>query len=152
MVDSISMTIGKSKEGHSSSKISLQHNFDSILYTTDSGYIDGFYELSFSNWGTSNNVKVVSFSPVLMYSFDTDFKNITPYIQFGIGGCYLADSVVGGKDVSTHFQFEDRIGIGFKTEDYRIDLNFFHYSNADIEKPNPGVDFYMLTFVYPLDY
>ena len=47
LVDSISMTIGKSKEGHSSSKISLQHNFDSILYTTDSGYIDGFYELSF---------------------------------------------------------------------------------------------------------
>ncbi|NVK54217.1 MAG: acyloxyacyl hydrolase [Alteromonadaceae bacterium] len=69
--------------------------------------------------------------------------------EFGIGLSLLDDTRFAGKDVSTHYQFEDRLGIGYQfggEEQYRLALRYFHYSNGGIKKPNPGLDFVSFSF------
>ncbi|WP_414829804.1 acyloxyacyl hydrolase [Alteromonas sp. H39] len=69
--------------------------------------------------------------------------------EFGIGVSLLDDTRFAGKDVSTHYQFEDRIGVSTvfgNQQQYRLALRYLHYSNAGFKKPNPGLDFISLSF------
>jgi hypothetical protein len=71
------------------------------------------------------------------------------YGEVGIGLSLLDDTEFAGKDVSTHYQFEDRLGVGYRfgeAREYSIALRYFHYSNAGFKKPNPGLDFISFSF------
>lgn len=63
-------------------------------------------------------------------------------IELGIGVSILDDTRFAGKDVSTHYQFEDRIGLQWQmTSTQSLYFRYMHYSNAGLKKPNPGLDF-----------
>ena len=55
---------------------------------------------------------------------------------------------IDNKDLSTRFQFEDRIGIGLKNRNLNFYLRFMHYSNAGIKEPNDGLNSTMVGFSY----
>jgi lipid A 3-O-deacylase len=148
-IDSISLSMGQNTSHNNIYRVAVQSDFNKKLYKNDYGYLDGYFDLSYSRWNYKNeNIRGVSFSPVFVYYFDTNYKNIKPFIDFGIGATYISKTSVAEKELSTHFQFEDRIGVGFETKSYRIGLSYFHYSNADLDQPNEGMDMIMLTFTY----
>ncbi|MFQ6003800.1 MAG: acyloxyacyl hydrolase, partial [Candidatus Zixiibacteriota bacterium] len=88
-------------------------------------------------------------SPVFIYGVAGPINNIFSYLEAGIGISYLSEKRIKGRDLSSHFQFEDRIGIGAKIgKQKRHDLNFryMHYSNAGIKQPNDGIDIFIFSY------
>ncbi len=74
-------------------------------------------------------------------------ENFQPYLEGGVGLSWLSRSDIGGRELSIHFQFEDKLGIGFrfgKNGRYDIAYRLYHYSNASIERPNSGVNIQMI--------
>lgn len=99
----------------------------------------------------SDNITALTLSPMFRWQLT---ESATPiYLEAGIGGSYLDQTSIGDRDLSTHFQFEDRVGVSWQFDPdskQLLSLYFSHYSNADIEAPNDGVNFFSLYWVMPL--
>lgn len=66
---------------------------------------------------------------------------IRPYAEAGIGLTAFSRSTLGSKDLSTHFQFTEQVGLGVRfAEHWFAGWRYSHYSNADIRQPNDGID------------
>jgi len=146
-IDSVSLTAGASIDSESIYKLGIQKNFNTKLYSNDFGYLSGFYDLSISYWDCKgNSVQALSLAPVFTYSFNSPIFNKTPYIYYGVGGAYISEKTTEQKDFSSHFQFENRIGLGLKSNKYEIDIGYFHYSNGGIKEPNEGMNIVAITY------
>lgn len=101
---------------------------------------------------SNEKLTLVTTGPLLRWQLvRTGFANIRPFFEMGIGLSWLSKREIGGRRISTHFQFEDRIGLGLrfgKGQPYELNYRLFHYSNASIKRPNSGVNIQMLTFAY----
>ena len=58
---------------------------------------------------------------------------------------YLEEYHIADRNLSTNFQFEDRIGVGMKIGFFDLKFRYMHYSNASIIEPNNGIDIWMFT-------
>lgn len=109
------------------------------------------FEMSANFWrfGPENDTDqnlVLAFSPVLTYSLGKVFEQEL-LAEFGIGVSLLDDTTFAGKNVSTHYQFEDRLGLIYRlSHEDSLSLRYLHYSNAGFKKPNPGLDFIALGY------
>jgi lipid A 3-O-deacylase len=89
----------------------------------------------FRDLASGSSLNQLYFTPTLRYWIG-DFC-----IEGGIGLSWLSDRQLGTKTLSTNFQFVDHLGISFRLgKHYRIGYRIIHTSNADIRKPNPGID------------
>lgn len=110
-----------------------------------------YFESSFNIWqyGKENSHQtnlVLAMSPVIQYPVFS-VKNIPISVEFGIGVSLLDDTHFAGKNVSTHYQFEDRLGLVADLGDNTsLALRYLHYSNAGFKSPNPGLDFISLSY------
>ncbi len=90
----------------------------------------------------------VALSPVLVKQFTTLYDRAL-YWEFGIGFSLLNKQRFAGKDLGSHYQFEDRIGVIWQLHSKtQLALRYMHYSNAGLQKPNPGLDFLALSYAY----
>lgn len=90
----------------------------------------------------------VALSPVLVKQFSTLY-NRALFWEFGIGFSLLDKQRFAGKDLGSHYQFEDRIGVIWQLHHKaQLALRYMHYSNAGLQKPNPGLDFIALSYAY----
>lgn len=109
------------------------------------------FEMSANFWrfGPENDTDqnlVLAVSPVLTFSLGNVFEKEL-LAEFGIGVSLLDDTTFAGKNVSTHYQFEDRLGLIYRlSHEDSISLRYLHYSNAGFKKPNPGLDFIALGY------
>ncbi|WP_168735227.1 acyloxyacyl hydrolase [Pseudothauera rhizosphaerae] len=70
-----------------------------------------------------------------------------PYGEVGLGVAMFSGDRLGSKDISTHFQFSQHLGAGLEFSGrWNLGLQYSHYSNGDIEKPNDGMDVYQVLF------
>tara|TARA_Y100000588_G_scaffold145664_1_gene159489 strand:- start:124 stop:660 length:537 start_codon:yes stop_codon:yes gene_type:complete len=110
-----------------------------------------YFESSFNIWQYGKDNKhqtniVLAMSPVIQYPV-FNVKNMPVYVEFGIGVSLLDDTHFAGKNVSTHYQFEDRLGlVADLDDDSTLVLRYLHYSNAGFKSPNPGLDFISLSY------
>lgn len=100
------------------------------------------WKFAHSHHSQSNLVLAVS--PVLQFPAFS-FNNTPFYVEAGIGVSLIDETQFGGKNLSSHYQFEDRIGLVADLGDTNIALRIIHYSNAGFQKPNPGLDFMTLS-------
>ncbi|SFR76138.1 Lipid A 3-O-deacylase (PagL) [Marinobacter daqiaonensis] len=103
-----------------------------------------YLEPSFNVWrafsGDEDTVFGVAISPILQWPIGPAQDSL--FVEAGIGGALVSSTEVGSRDLSTHFQFEDQIGLSWrydKRNDAYLDLKLFHYSNAGIKEPNDGL-------------
>jgi lipid A 3-O-deacylase len=90
----------------------------------------------------------LALSPVLTKQFTTLYQRAL-YWEFGIGVSLLNRQRFAGKDLGSHYQFEDRIGLIWQLHSQaQLALRYMHYSNAGLERPNPGLDFIALSYAY----
>lgn len=114
----------------------------SISYTGDSIYqlwgIDVKPEIGlvrFRDNVSGDAINQIYLTPALTYRTG----NFT--IDGGIGLSWLDGRQLGTKTLSTNFQFTDHIGVSYKvSKNVSIGYRITHVSNADIKKPNPGID------------
>jgi lipid A 3-O-deacylase len=151
-LEGISVGIGKSKDSIEIYRLGLQRQFGSKWFESKLGYFSGYHEVSLNYWEhKGESIKGIAYSPVFIYGFAGLSNDIFPYLEAGIGVSYLSEKKIKGRDLSSHFQFEDRIGIGAKIgEQKRHDLSFryMHYSNASIKQPNDGIDIFIFSYAY----
>lgn len=71
-------------------------------------------------------------------------------MELGIGANVFSGTYIGGKRISTAFQFGDSIGLlhRFTGTPWTLGARLTHYSNADIKRPNPGQDYLQVRLGY----
>ena len=124
---------------------------------THESNLNGYTDFNFSHWRVKphvrrqhnitrhTNIIEAGMTPVLLYTFSS--VPYQPFAEIGIGLHYLNHSRYGVKNLSTNFQFGDHFGIGCnlnRSGSIRISYRFQHYSNANIRKPNPGINFHLI--------
>lgn len=128
-------------------------------WTLGAGVISGYWAAAISGWRYTaadgrnyDKLGQVSFTPVFRY---TPAAGSSPwFIEGGIGVTYMNKVyATEGRAFSTRFNFGDQIAIGAvfgPAREYEASLRFEHFSNADIELPNPGANFIQLRLAMPL--
>lgn len=82
--------------------------------------------------------------PMLRWTFANSV-----YLEAGVGPTLIHRTRFGGKRLSTAFQFGDHIGVGtYLSSTSRIGVRYSHFSNADIKRPNPGLNLVQLVYTY----
>jgi len=140
---------GGSCHGTEVIRLGVQRSFSQNWLQSDRGYLTGYFEGSGALWqnGREEN-EVLAFSPVLSYIF-SGTGNSRYFVEGGIGVGYLAEQWIDGRDLSSHFQFEDRIGFGVLHAGHKLTAHLFHYSNGGIEEPNDGINLFLLSYTFP---
>lgn len=128
-------------------------------WTLGSGVFTGYWAAAISGWRYTatggvgyDNLWQASFTPFVRY---TPAGGNSPwFIEGGIGLTYMSKVYeTDARAFSTRFNFGDQIAIGAAfgaAREYEVSLRFEHFSNADIELPNPGQNFIQLRLTMPL--
>ena len=91
----------------------------------------------------------MAISPVLSSQFTTIAGKYPLKWEAGIGISLVDDTRFAGKDIGSHYQFEDRLGLvmefGNDLKD-SVSLRYMHYSNGGLNSKNPGMDFLVLSY------
>ncbi len=122
--------------------------------STKLGEVTGYSDISAGRWivssgGTHSNTWAtqLGITPVLRQHFGSSGL----FAEVGIGANYILPLYQSGtKRFSTQFNFGDHIAIGsaFGYDKEEVSLRFQHYSNAGIDHPNPGENFFQLRYTY----
>ncbi|HAS16156.1 MAG TPA: acyloxyacyl hydrolase [Idiomarina abyssalis] len=111
-------------------------------------------EAALNHWQDSNNtednITAFTISPILSWHIAGAQRPL--FLEAGIGGSYFDKTQISNRRLSTQFQFEDRISLSWqynRSSSARIALGYTHYSNADIKRPNDGLDFFWLSWALP---
>lgn len=77
--------------------------------------------------------------------FQRGTRDWRPYGEAALGLSLFSNDRLGKKEFSTHFQFSQHLGLGIeRTGKGFAGYQYSHYSNADIDLPNDGVDLHQV--------
>lgn len=119
------------------------------LWESSLGYWDGEVD---NRKGGASHILALTTGPMFRFQYKLDAKEkYVGYLELGIGASWLSDTTISGRQLSTHFQFEDKLGLGLRfgeQQQYDIGLRATHYSNGSIKRPNNGVNMLLLNVGY----
>lgn len=161
-VDSLSWSFGAGHrpKGLTAYRAGLQWDWNKRWLANQWMFVNGYWDLDFTylqahygkNPKSRNNNQVLSFVPMFRAQFGDINNTITPFIQLGVGPSLVKNVYFGNLNISSSFQFDDRLGFGVlfgKQKQFELSYMYNHLSNAGIKRPNPGIDMPMLlTFKY----
>lgn len=118
------------------------------------GSVDVYWELSVNFWEFGDNNQhetnyALALSPVFSAQFATIANKYPLKWEFGIGVSLVEDTRFAGKDIGSHYQFEDRLGLIMQfgqSLGKSIAVRYMHYSNGGLNDKNPGMDFLNLSY------
>lgn len=146
-IDAVSVSYGQSKDNINVSRLSVRDGFDQEWGKSDVGYFDGYFELSANYFEKDSDSNFgIALSPVFTYNFT--FGKLQPYLEGGIGVSLWSDTMIAGRNLSTKFLFEDRVGFGIKYDNLDFSFRYMHYSNAGVVQPNSGIDIFIGSITY----
>lgn len=118
--------------------------------TADAGRLEATVELGVSYWSAHGErgpccVWQLSAVPLLRWWPGAGRW----FVEGGIGATLFSHTHFADRAISTAFQFGDTVGVGYQfTPDLRVSLRFAHFSNADIKRPNPGLNVLQLSLTH----
>lgn len=110
------------------------------------------HELELAAWHVprARNLIELGYSPVLRLERPLAAPGASFFVEGSIGVRLLSHTRLSSeRSLSTAFQFADMLGLGWQWgADGRstLGLRLQHISNADIKKPNPGINFVQLYY------
>ncbi len=132
-------------------------NFERKWLDSGNWLLTGYWEASLGRWrghssvGNNQTITDLGITPVFRLQQRT-LSGIAPYAEGAIGFHLITPTYIyTNRHFSTTFQFGDHIGVGVRFGDrHQFDLGyrFQHLSNADIKKPNQGINFNQVRFAY----
>jgi lipid A 3-O-deacylase len=123
-------------------------------------YIGGFHftvvgEAHVAYWHAGDNAihsNIFEVGAQPMFRIIKDSGAIRPYFEAGAGVRALSHPTVSSDyTLSSAFQFTEVVGVGAQfggRQQYQAGFRFQHISNADIKRPNPGINFSQLYLQY----
>lgn len=117
------------------------------------GHANMYVEASTNFWRYGDPAKyqtnvALAVSPVFKKQFATWYGKPV-FWELGIGVSLLTKREFAGKDLGSHFQFEDRLGLVIELDQERsktLAIRYMHYSNAGLSSRNPGMDFFNIAY------
>lgn len=141
-LDGLTLQIGDSSESTTTWRIGAQFEFGRALWQSQSGGVklDGYWDTGVTRW-SSLDATSMSLTPMFRLNFGANSGGVTPFLEGGIGASYFTKTRLGDQNISSRFQFEDRIGAGLKfPTGSEVGVRAYHYSNAGIKQPNDGIN------------
>ncbi|RAU17832.1 hypothetical protein DN062_10695 [Nitrincola tibetensis] len=71
------------------------------------------------------------------------------FVETGIGAALFLNTHLEKHQLSTTFQFEDRLALGMALGNSELSVSLIHYSNAGIKKPNSGFETLSIGYRHP---
>ncbi len=150
-IDDLLFGVGRSRNGVGTYRLGLRSTLNRAFFRSDVGYLSGYGEVAFLYWVSGcETVYGVVLAPGVAYYFGDESVAVRPYIGGSMGAAHVSDTRIGGRDLSTRLQFEDRIGIGIRSSRVDVYVSYVHYSNASLKSPNDGMDTLLLTLAWSL--
>lgn len=152
-IDGLAFELG-SEGGRDLARVAVQWQWQQRWLQSGGRHVGGYWDLSAGELGADalpgQNARLadIGFTPTLRWQRD-DLRGL--YAEGGIGARYLSGTTLGGKRLSTRFQFGDHIGFGYRFGPkgaFDLAYRYQHLSNADIKRPNDGLDFHQLRLQY----
>jgi len=162
-VDAISITYGQDEDSNETDvyRIGLQNNWERTWFNGGAWYVGGYWDAELAymesdlNGRNNSDLLDLSLTPVFRLQRDTALSSgVSPYAEAGIGPHLITETRLGHQKYSTAFQFGSLIGagIGFgERGQYQLGYRFQHISNANIKKPNDGMNLHLLRLAYSFD-
>lgn len=155
-LDGMSFEVGRNG-GVDMVRFGVQWQWNQRWLPSAGRHLGGYWDLSAGTWrgdalaGQNDSVDDIGLTPTLRWQAD-DLKGF--YVEGGIGAHYLSGTTLGSRRFSTRFQFGDHLGIGYRFGPrgaFDLGYRYQHLSNADIKRPNDGMDFNQLRLQYWFD-
>ena len=153
-VDSVSLELGAGNHTDMG-RVGLQWNWNKKWPVGDAWAVSGYWDASLGYWRGDSSVSGardlydLGFTPVFRLSQN---KPTGWYAEAGIGVHLLSETRINDRrQFGTAFQFGDHIAAGYRfgaRGEYDLGYRFQHLSNADIKKPNNGINFNQIRFAY----
>lgn len=155
--DSISFELGTGNRTDMA-RLGVQWRFERRWWQSNGTHIGGYWDWTFAHWrgdifqgrdGHVQHINAVGVTPVFRLQRDS-LRGW--YAEAGIGVHHLSDRYDNnGRQLSTHFQFGDHLGVGYVFRNgLDLGFRFQHFSNGSIKSPNDGVNFGILRISYAL--
>lgn len=99
----------------------------------------------------NKQLNAVAAACVLRMQPEESVWDLWPYVDVGFGLSWLSKKEISARELGISFQFEDRLGCGFRWGEKRqYDLSYraVHFSNAFLGKKNHGINLHLLVLGY----
>lgn len=94
--------------------------------------------------GKDDSLTIISTQPLINIDIVDNL-----YFEAGLGVAYFNKEYLDHKKFGMHFQFKESIGFGYRfSKNIDATLKYNHYSNADLDDDNSGIDFVGLKVAY----
>lgn len=144
--DSLEISFGQANDEIKVYRLAWRKPWVSRWLTSDTGVLTGFHDFSINHWqGTDDSLIAFAYSPVFSYRFH---HAPISYVMLGIGTAWLSETRIQTRQLSSHLQFEDQVGVGWQFNVYDLSLAYLHYSNGGFKHPNDGIDMVVLAFAW----
>lgn len=138
-----------------SARVALFWDWDRRWFTEGDWWLGGQWEGTVGTIRTrsgddSLNNAGVSFA-LRLWPYHPWWAHARQFLEGGSGVNFFSQTHLGDKRISTSLQFGSFVGFGVrfgKNERYEIGYRQIHFSNANIKRPNPGLDFDELRLAY----
>jgi lipid A 3-O-deacylase len=119
-------------------------------------HLGGYWEAQFGQWSGTDKRTISDLGVTPVFRFQqTSPSSISPYVEAAIGFHVITPVRMDEKrDFGGSFQFGDHVGAGARFGEkgrYELGMRFQHLSNGGLKKPNNGINFTQLRFLYHLD-
>lgn len=121
-------------------------DFEQPLYQIGHLSLNGHLEVAFGQ--TSPAPPNVSFGLTPVLEWTLQHNEWQTFIESGLGANYVSKTTHEDRQLSTHFQFGEILGVGARYKSFQAGLRFQHLSNGDIAVPNNGYNFYGVVFKF----
>lgn len=140
--------------GTEMARVALQWDWKQRWFQGKDWHVGGFWDVGVGYWqrdataAQNGDLFELGVTPVFRLQ-----KNVLegPYVEAGVGAHLLSQTSLGDKSFSTSFQFGSHLGIGYRfgaRKAFDLSYSYQHLSNADIKKPNDGIDFHQIRLQY----
>ena len=153
-VDGVAVEGGRG-DGTDMGRVAVQWDWNKRWLQGQNWHVGGYWDLGLGYWtrddvqpGQNDEIAEIGLTPVFRLQ-QNDLKG--PYAELGIGFHLLSRTSLGDKRFSTMFQFGDHLGVGYRfgaKGAFDISYRYQHLSNADIKRPNNGIDFNQIRLQY----
>jgi len=154
-MDGIALEAGTTGSGRTDmGRVAVQWNWNRRWLQTEGWHLGGYWDLALGYWnsnagpGQNDSIVDVGVTPVFRFQ-SNDLTGL--YFEAGVGFHWLSKTQIGDRRFSTQFQFGDHLGLGYRfgaRGAYELGYRVQHLSNANIKKPNDGIDFHQVRLQY----
>lgn len=139
-------------------RLSWSRTWDRRWFTDHSWNLTGYWDVGIGRWtphdaaGGNHDVNDFGITPVWRIVPAQSSASVVPFAELAVGAHYISDhEIYNGRNMSTHFQFGDHVGAGLSLgpqHDWDVMVRLQHLSNAGLQNPNPGMNFYQLRLTH----